>query len=300
MYPDLVKEIAIDEMPPSQPLVLDLKAGNSCNLKCRICGPVSSTLWRQEHRDIYGPSYSNFEGVEFRVEDPELQNLLNRARRIELSGGEPFLNKSYPRILQYLVERNLAAQIELQITTNATIFPKQWIAEWFPHFRNVTILLSIDGTNKQFEYQRHPAKWPEVFENYKLFRDTPYFGGIVLTVSLFNLYYVAEYLKFWDTQNESRVLLNILMSPRHLNIRALPSALRQQLSHKLYSTDTSEAYREQLNSLIRILNSEDESDAWPAFIASTKAHDKYRSESFRETFSKFYALCKNQGLSGAL
>ncbi len=33
---------------PSAPKTLDLKMSNVCNLKCRICGPISSSLWLNE------------------------------------------------------------------------------------------------------------------------------------------------------------------------------------------------------------------------------------------------------------
>ena len=61
-----------DDVTPDHPVALDLKLTNACNLKCRICGPVASSLWLRgalrggehadphlvENKDYFGPTRS--------------------------------------------------------------------------------------------------------------------------------------------------------------------------------------------------------------------------------------------------
>src|SRR4051812_2511989 len=46
--------INFDDLTPPAPVTLDVKLTNVCNLKCRICGPVASSLWLKE--EIAHPS----------------------------------------------------------------------------------------------------------------------------------------------------------------------------------------------------------------------------------------------------
>ena len=36
-----------------EPVIVELNLGTECNLKCRICGPWSSSQWVKEHFDIF-------------------------------------------------------------------------------------------------------------------------------------------------------------------------------------------------------------------------------------------------------
>ena len=47
-YQNLINEAVIFDEP--KPRYLDLKLGNICNLKCRICGPQYSSRWISEQK----------------------------------------------------------------------------------------------------------------------------------------------------------------------------------------------------------------------------------------------------------
>ena len=92
----------------AKPLMfLDLKLGNICNLKCRICGSWSSSKWAAEELD-YMPSGANKkEHIAYKwLKDgawprksevfwDNLKRLLPNIKYFEFTGGEPWLIKEH-------------------------------------------------------------------------------------------------------------------------------------------------------------------------------------------------------------
>ena len=192
----------------AKPLMfLDLKLGNICNLKCRICGSWSSSQSaaeeikynrREETRGSF--AYQMLREGAWPRESAEfwadLENHLKDVRYIEFTGGEPFMIKEHFQLLQRLVELGYADQIEIHYNTNGTQWPEEAEAIW-SHFKHVEIALSIDDVEQRFEYQRSNAQWAEVVENlakFKQLRDRN--KNITLqsccTINIFNVYYLEK------------------------------------------------------------------------------------------------------------
>ena len=89
-------------MTPDQLWFIDLKIGNICNLKCRICGSWSSSKWAQEEID-YLPDVNRKDHLAYTyLKDgawprenalfwDNLKELLPNIKYFEFTGGEPFL-----------------------------------------------------------------------------------------------------------------------------------------------------------------------------------------------------------------
>ena len=90
-----------------------------CTLKCRDCAPCYPYLKNARHR--------SFEEVK---EDIDL--LFSKADYIWdliFTGGEPFLNKEFGRMLEYVMEHYASQYHHIQIISNATIIPSDDICE---------------------------------------------------------------------------------------------------------------------------------------------------------------------------
>ena len=85
---------------------LDLKLGNICNLKCRICGTWSSSKWGQEELDYYNPELSGNSQIKDWLKAGQwprtsrkfwdnMDELLPQIKYFEFTGGEPFLIKQH-------------------------------------------------------------------------------------------------------------------------------------------------------------------------------------------------------------
>ena len=154
---------------------LDLKLGNICNLKCRICGSWSSSTFAAEEikkdKEKDFPRMMNKMGAWPRTATgfwSELDFLSGDIRYLEFTGGEPFMIREHFEYLQRLVDKNLASRIEIHYNTNGTQWPKEFIHLW-KHFKHVEIAFSIDNVGTRFEYERTNAKWDDVNYNIKKF-----------------------------------------------------------------------------------------------------------------------------------
>lgn len=161
-------------------IFLDLKLGNICNLKCRICGPWSSstyaseeigTVMTLERKQTY--AYQMLREGRWPRESPEfwqqLSDIAGQIRYLEFTGGEPFMIAEHFDFLQTLVDRGVAGNVEIHYNTNGTQYPERGIELW-PHFKTVEIAFSIDDLGERFEYQRTGARWTEVQDNIYKFR----------------------------------------------------------------------------------------------------------------------------------
>jgi len=188
-------------------IFLDLKLGNICNLKCRICGPWSSSTYASEEVGTVmtldrKQTYANQMLREGRWprESPDfwqqLSDIADQIRYLEFTGGEPFMIAEHFDFLQTLVDRGVAGDIEIHYNTNGTQYPGRGIELW-PHFKLVEIAFSIDDLGERFEYQRTGARWSEVQDNIYKFRQLRINSKniqlqLCCTISIWNVVYFNE------------------------------------------------------------------------------------------------------------
>ena len=255
----------------AKPLMfLDLKLGNICNLKCRICGSWSSSQFATEEiaqlpRDEQKKShaYTMLRAGAWPRENPQFWNqidtVLNDIRYIEFTGGEPFMIAEHFEILQGMVDRGIAHNVEIHYNTNGTQYPEQAEAIW-KHFRTVEIAFSIDDVGERFEYQRSNAVWAEVCENLDRFRDLKeIYANIELqvctTVNVFNVRYLGEVAAWLENNRESFsfVYWNMMHDAWYFSIACMPDTAKRAISEYLDSVET--RYRAEFDRIRDFMNS---------------------------------------------
>jgi MoaA/NifB/PqqE/SkfB family radical SAM enzyme len=234
----------------AKPLVfLDLKLGNICNLKCRICGSWSSSTFateelqwlrhNEERRDNH--HYHMLRQGAWPRENPgfwqEIAQISHDIQYIEFTGGEPFMIQEHFDMLQGLVDRGLAHKIEIHYNTNGTQYPEQGPAIW-QHFRLVEIAFSIDDVGERFEYQRTNADWAKVQANIARFktlrRQSPNIRlQVCSTVNVFNVLYLASLAAWNYSQGFDYVYWNMMHEAYYFSISALPEAAKAVITTKL-------------------------------------------------------------------
>ena len=240
----------------AKPLMfLDLKLGNICNLKCRICGSWSSSQFAAEEiavlpRDEQKKShaYSMLRAGAWPRDNPQfwaqIDSVLNDIRYIEFTGGEPFMIEEHFAMLQGIVDRGIANQVEIHYNTNGTQYPEQAEAIW-KHFKIVEIAFSLDDVGERFEYQRSNAVWTDVCENLNRFRDLKEIHPnielqVCTTVNIFNVRYLGD-IAAWLEKNRASfnfVYWNMMHDAWYFSIGCLPDSAKQAIGKYLDSIDT--------------------------------------------------------------
>jgi MoaA/NifB/PqqE/SkfB family radical SAM enzyme len=273
--------------------VLSLSFGNSCNLACRMCDSSSSSTWIIEEEKLkkdfpaikihqHQRFYQNTKFID------EIKAISDSVVHVEFPGGEPFLAgvDEHLNFLDFLISKN-PQDISLHYMTNATVFPKSDFWDRWEKFKKVDIQLSIDGIGSHFEYIRWPGKWSTVENNVKLYVDkkddvSNLKLSISHSVSIFNVYYLPEFVK-WCLQNKLDMpYLGLVSDPRMYNIKNLPTAVKNAISEKIS--------RFKFENIVSYMYEEDLSaDAnWQI----TEILDQNRKQNFKETFPEFSQLLK--------
>ena len=261
----------------AKPLMfLDLKLGNICNLKCRICGSWSSSQFATEELKFVDNKKQSFhyqmlrdgawprENSQFWI---ELNNSLSDIRYLEFTGGEPFLIQEHFDLLQTLVDQGIAHQIEIHYNTNGTQYPEHAEAIW-QHFRHVEIAFSIDDVEARFEYQRTNASWTEVCSNIELFkqmraRNTNITLQVCCTVNIFNVLYLQDVAEWIAQQGFDYVYWNMLHDAPWLSIAHLPADAKTSIANYLNTNLFPPEYLEEKQKIIEFMhlgNSTDSAD----------------------------------------
>ena len=270
---DRLKHMIPDQVwtADARPLMfLDLKLGNICNLKCRICGSWSSSTFANEelaNLDKNEDKKSNHhyqmlrqgawprENLKFWS---EIAQISEQIRYIEFTGGEPFMIQEHFDLLQRLVDRGLASQIEIHYNTNGTQWPERGPDIW-PHFKTVEIAFSIDDVAKRFEYQRSNAVWSEVLINLDRFRDLRRVHANIRlqccsTVNIFNVFYLEELAHWIDQQKFDFVYWNMIHEAYYFCINTLPDSAKQVLTQRLRSAPVSARHQTEFKRMADFMN----------------------------------------------
>lgn len=298
---DLYKQVDWYNDKPNQLWFVDLKLGNICNLKCRICGSWSSSKWAAEEMD-YLPkgankkshiAYTWLKQGKWPEESPDfwenLKALLPNIKYFEFTGGEPWLIKEHFDLLQYACQTGDAKHIDIHYNTNATQWDPKLVDIWV-EFGRVDVAFSIDNVGARFEYERYGADWTranEIVDMTLSKQGKPANGNITtqlcFTINIQNVYYLDELLAWADTKNFGSVYFNMLHSPSHMSIQSMTPAAKDLVLNKLKSTFWStNKYQQEIDNVIKFIENGPGSDG-AEFLRQMQRTDTYRKQNFMDT-----------------
>ena len=287
---------------PNQLWFIDLKLGNICNLKCRICGSWSSSPWAQEEIDYEviafrkaGYTYDKKSHLAYTYlkqgawprENPQfwdnLRALLPNIKYFEFTGGEPFLIKEHFELLEYAVEQGYAKDIEIHYNTNGTVFPDNH--NIWSHFKHVEIAFSIDNIGSRFEYERYLAKWDEVTANITKFnelRNKKIATQLCITINIQNVYYLPEICNWIIEQSFDYIYFNMLHDAWHMSISRMTPSAQKLVIDRLESHKFNPKYRAEILRIVQFIKNGQGSDG-AEFRRRMQQTDEYRKQSLLDT-----------------
>lgn len=249
---------------------VDLKLGNICNLKCRICGSWSSSSYATEELKFTNVQhkkdsfhYSMLSKGAWPRHNPQFwQGLYTNAKQIrylEFTGGEPFMIREHFDFLQYLIDQGLSKNIEIHYNTNGTIVPDN--AELWNNFKHVEIAFSVDDVSKRYEYQRSGAKWADVNNNIDRFITlaNQSHGTISLqiccTINVFNVLYLEEIAQWLEPKLKEFdfVYWNMLHDAPEFCISNLPMSAKQVIAQRLSSAVINNKFKQEFANVITFM-----------------------------------------------
>lgn len=311
----------LDFRVDSPPLYLDLRQGNLCNLKCRMCVPQNSVMLQREFTSIAARDPWFRDTIHDGRVDPEIADwyakpkfldevraLLPTLRSIYFTGGEPTLIESNYALMQECIDRGFAGKISLFFNTNVMQLPDQFL-EMLPKFESTILSLSVDGVGAVQEYIRPPSRWATIDKHLRRFAGAALPNVILLanpTVQIFNAVNITELFRYFDSLNREynadfRMLPNILHIPRYLDMVLLPKPIRELAVARL--TEYADATRDQgrlhpahegrIAQIVARLSNEPPADApelLKTFVGYTTTLDRERGHSLAASIPELASL----------
>ena len=206
---------------------LELVIDNVCNLSCITCGSIHSSKWIAENKrmGIEDSTETTYMNIEF-LKDPLLWEFVEV---LIIWGGEPFYSKRSLDLINWVVENDLAKNIELNIYSNGTVLPNN-AKEITSKFKKVRYGFSIDGIDERFETLRWPAKWNTVYSNFLKAGTLPNTEiSITYTYSMLNACNAYEDITYLTKNFSENLTPNMLVYPDYYAARHLPNNVKKSL-----------------------------------------------------------------------
>lgn len=290
--------ITIEEESVDNLISLDIKMGNLCNFKCRICNPFSSSRIAEEQvahfNTLLDIKSLNRKGRW--AEDSRIWQMIGylgaQLVNIDFYGGEPFLIKQHEIFLDYLIEKQHSHKIRLHYNTNGSVFPKQLFDKW-KKFHHVDIAFSIDNVGQRFELERG-GSWSKVTENIDQFFDFKLPNmtlNVFATINSQNVYYLADLINWYETKAFNKLHLNLLESPPMLSVVRMNEELCNLVIDKLDQIPEETRIKYGVNSIVDLIKQNKNS---PEMVDQLKTYmlqlDNIRNQDFAQTHSEIASV----------
>lgn len=286
----------------SGPRTIVFRLSNICNLACRTCQAVDTSMYNRE-----GLYYSEHYGLKDNLyidKDPRRQfkeedliigaKFSENLREIHFYGGEPLLNKSHYTMLDSIIEADRAKDIFLLYCTNGTNPPKEELLARWEKFSAIIMNFSIDGIEEYYEYLRWPAKWSSITEHLAWHHSPEMvnrFGSKILrrctiTVGVHNIFNLPEIFDYLQNEfGEDGINFSVVHRPSYYSIRILPPEVKRVVSQRIRESK----HAEKLEFLVNFMMDNTESEhRWHEFVEWTERKDIYRGQSFAECFPEYF------------
>lgn len=262
---------------------LDLKPGNTCNFKCRICNPDSSSLFAQEVNKIKNISVTKVDWSDDPETIDEILSYSSLLTNIDLYGGEPFLIKPLTRLIEQLVDLGNANNIRLHYNSNGSIYPAHLVDYW-KHFQHIDIQFSIDNIGPRFELERG-GQWSQINDNIKRLIDLgmPNVSIAVMpAISIMNVFYLDELLA-WAHNLGLTVNPLYVSRPQGFDLKNLTNNAKQLVVQKLQNNKWPE-----LKNILSYIQSVPDSDG-QEFVQLCQYFDRIRNQDFSQSHPEIAA-----------
>lgn len=341
---DMIGETKEDGSIPPKIRYLDLRMGSKCNLACVMCSPHDSSLWVKDWNAVYpkienktlkntmswdnkgkvhGAGYNWHKNNDIFWD--QLYEQIPHMYQLYFAGGESTIIEEHYTLLEEVVRRGYAPQIELRYNSNAIEMPDRLFELW-SKFKRVRFHYSIDSIGEMNDYIRYPSKWDHTVKQFHLLDNTEDKVEVTVAcaVQALNIYYIPDFIKWKLEQNFKKInfwpfgagMINyhFVYWPGQLNVKSLPQWFKDKTKEKYenfypwleqnwekatgvkQSSITKEEFMnasygiKRLQGMIKFMMSEDWSVRMPEFREYLNKLDEYRGTNFCKTFPEMADL----------
>jgi organic radical activating enzyme len=217
------------DVVPKSPIYLDFRFGNICNFRCRTCGPMASTSWIKEARELFDNKDAKL--LDNWTNNDTLWNALEHIypniENIYFAGGEPLVLDGHYKMLEFLLSKN-KTDIEIVYNTNLSIltYKNYDLLNLWKQFKKVNLWVSCDGYGKVGEYIRKDLVWDDFNANIDKVRS--HISTLSVVVSVLSIYNLTD-LILWANSKKLFIYGTTLVTPSYLSCQILPQHEKEKI-----------------------------------------------------------------------
>jgi MoaA/NifB/PqqE/SkfB family radical SAM enzyme len=295
---------------------LGLRLGNVCNQKCIMCSPEYSNQWYDDWTELFGTEkpilFSEKSKKQYFIKTDEygrnkvnfpkwwetdiwwnrFEKIAPDLRHIYFSGGEPLVSSALNKILDKLIEKDLAKNIILRFDTNLSVINKK-IIDKFTHFKHIDFCVSLDDTEERYELIRFPGNYQNLIENIDHLKTNNlsinYFSGCIGIATIYSMIRISGLAEEMNIDASFR----FLEAPNWLDLRNLPKSAKLEIIEFYKGLNHGETRSKHYRSLIKFLENylDYENILYiQEFIKIMDKLDSIRNTNWRETLPDVYSL----------
>lgn len=249
-----------------------IDTNNTCNATCITCNGGSSSAWigLEKRQGL-------FDNKPWNLLLDQIDIDYVNARSVNFRGGEPLLSNVNFEILKRLIDYK-NTDCFISFTTNGSIRLNQEQINVLKHFHRLNFCLSIDGTEKTFEYLRYPLKWNNILENIEQYRANNIELSVSFTLSNLNMLYYSKTIE-WFNKNKIKYLNNSVYDPDYFRPTSLPKKIKNQIINSN-------------NSIFISTHDENDDLLFKEFLSKITEQDNLKNIKMQDYIPEFYDLIK--------
>jgi hypothetical protein len=319
----LLDSTGADGSLEANPITLDLRLGNTCNLQCVMCRPQDSSKWLADsrrlaestklpalkgdwqHKSISIQSTSVFDWFARLETQESLAEFMGDIKHIIFGGGEPLMIKEHLHFITLLVDSGYSKNITIRYHTNGTQLTERFIELW-EQFKSVELMVSLDDWGARAEYVRYPTHWPTVLANLdRLDTTSPNIKVTLLTtVHAMNVYNLPEFAlavldRGWskiNNTNDGLFSTGTTHWPQYMSTTVLPRPVKDVITFRWNSyarLNANSRWTDRILAQIDYMNSRDDSHLFPDLVEYIDNLDALRPIKFADVYSDWHKQLKD-------
>lgn len=218
---------------PKEPMYLDLRLGNLCNLKCRMCisewsSQIAGEILDNPNEDWIDTPTQKVIGLDDDSWET-IETWIPNVNRVFMTGGEPTIIKRNLDYIDKIIDKGHAKNVELIFTTNATNINKKFIED-SKKFKSVSFNVSIDATGDLANYIRNPSDWETIERNMNTLYDSGMGVSFNTTIQWLNMTKLNEIFDFLKQSKISfgGIWFQLVTDPFYLDPIYAPTFMKQK------------------------------------------------------------------------
>ena len=280
----------------TMPTYMDIRFGNLCNFRCRMCGPDASTSWYKDTKLSYSKTIDPYTNNDILWQD--MPNIIPHLSDVYFAGGEPFVQDGHYKLLNLLIDSGFSKNIKLQYNTNLsyTKYKKFSLSDMWENFQDVSIWPSIEGYKTQAEYSRKGLNWNTFLSNVEHYKK--HIKTFSSVINIFSITSMPD-LILWFKKNRMEYNGTLLTDPPIYSVTCLPEESKKLVIQvykkfiKKYTPILNRTDIVQMKEWLTYMTSRDDTHYLKSFKREQMRLDSLRNESFVDVFPEHAVWYKN-------